>query len=40
MKLYFEELETVEELGYISDFCGGAAPFVAAGIAVLAIVYT
>lgn len=40
MKLYFEELETVEELGYIGDFCGAAAPYIGAGIAILAIIYT
>lgn len=40
MKLYFEELEQVEELGAIADFFGAAAPYVAAGIAIMAIVYT
>lgn len=31
--LFFEELEKVEEMGWLSDFGSGAAPWVAMGLA-------
>ena len=34
MKLFFEELDKVEELGAFADFCEAASPWVAIGTAV------
>lgn len=33
MKLFFEELEKMEEMGAVSDFFGAAAPWCAMGLA-------
>lgn len=34
-EMYFEELETMEELDSVSDFAGAAAPWVIAGIGII-----
>lgn len=34
MKLFFEELEKVEELGAVNDFVGAAAPWVLGGFTI------